>query len=335
MNSNSELFLRPLPFLDSKWLKADLISCLRNREDTDILWNHLIQDCELVSSQAAFVTNGAGNLSYLRDDGKHYCGAEKLTCSCCVGYCGPLSGCNCQSCRQLDSDAAIKKFTVNQNLNNPSAEQMFESWLWGNIPTDDQKTKIYSSLLSELKDISLQAAGNSQSSIYLKQELFIYQRYFIAMSRTREKQKGMPSLNFLVKQNMSSYIDLETLGNTSTVVEKDTDRATLGLARVGIKAALNFSFAFLRKAWRSGEDMDLCSELLSEALESLQDLPDALLFDTSHVSYILFFVKFKFLYINLIWLYLIGWLLSILFNLLYVISNLFFDIFLKNKLHHT
>lgn len=284
MNSNSELFLRPLPFLDSKWLKADLIACLRNREDTDILWNHLIQDCELVSSQASFITNSAGNLSYLRDDGKHYCGAEKLTCSCCVGFCGPLSGCNCQSCRQLDSDAAIKKFTVNQNLNTTSAEQMFESWLWGNIPNDEQKSKIYNTLLSELKDISLQAAGNSQSSIYLKQELFIYQRYFIAMARTREKQKSIPgSSNF--KQNQS-YIDLESLGTASAgkVVEKDSDRATLGLARVGIKAALNFSFAFLRKAWRSGEDMDLCSELLSEALESLQDLPDALLFDTSHVS---------------------------------------------------
>lgn len=301
MNSHSELFLRPLPFLDSKWLKADLISCLRNRDDTDILWNHLIQDCELVSSQAAFITNSAGNLSYLRDDGKHYCGAEKLTCSCCVGYCGPLSGCNCQSCRQLDSDAAIKKFTVNQNLNTTTAEQMFESWLWGNIPSDEQKSKIYNTLLSELKDISLQAAANSQSSIYLKQELFIYQRYFIAMARTREKQKGLPSL-INMKQNLASFIDLETLGNSSTgkVVEKDSDRATLGLARVGIKAALNFSFAFLRKAWRSGEDMDLCSELLSEALESLQDLPDALLFDTSHVSSLFIFCVFVWLdFINL------------------------------------
>lgn len=292
MNSNSELFLRPLPFLDSKWLKADLISCLRSREDTDILWNHLIQDCELVSSQAAFITNSAGNLSYLRDDGKHYCGAEKLNCSCCIGYCGPLSGCNCQSCRQLDSDAAIKKFTVNQNLNTTSAEQMFESWLWGNIPNDEQKNKIYNTLLSELKDISLQAAGNSQSSIYLKQELFIYQRYFIAMARTREQQKKLPGLSNFHKN--VSYIDLESLGNASAgkVVEKDSERATLGLARVGIKAALNFSFAFLRKAWRSGEDMDLCSELLSEALESLQDLPDALLFDTSHVSFLFQFALF-------------------------------------------
>ena len=33
-----------------------------------------------------------------------------------------------------------------------------------------------------------------------------------------------------------------------------SERATLGLARVGSRAALSFAFAFLRRAWRSGED---------------------------------------------------------------------------------
>uniref|UniRef100_A0A182SBK4 RCC1-like domain-containing protein n=1 Tax=Anopheles maculatus TaxID=74869 RepID=A0A182SBK4_9DIPT len=65
---------------------------------------------------------------------------------------------------------------------------------------------------------------------------------------------------------------------------KDSDKATFGLARVGTRAALNFSFAFLRRAWRSGEDVELCSELLSEALEALQSLPEASLFDTSQMS---------------------------------------------------
>jgi len=31
-----------------------------------------------------------------------------------------------------------------------------------------------------------------------------------------------------------------------------TNIATAGLAQVGSKAALNFAFAFLRRAWRSG-----------------------------------------------------------------------------------
>lgn len=58
----------------------------------------------------------------------------------------------------------------------------------------------------------------------------------------------------------------------------------MGLARVGSRAALSFAFAFLRRAWRSGEDADLCSELLLESLEALQSLPEATLFEEGSVS---------------------------------------------------
>ena len=58
----------------------------------------------------------------------------------------------------------------------------------------------------------------------------------------------------------------------------------MGLARVGTRAALNFSFAYLRRAWRSGEDVDFCREILSESLETLQALPEATLFDENNVS---------------------------------------------------
>ena len=33
---------------------------------------------------------------------------------------------------------------------------------------------------------------------------------------------------------------------------KPSEKASTSLARVGTRAALNFSFAFLRRAWRSG-----------------------------------------------------------------------------------
>lgn len=49
------------------------------------------------------------------------------------------------------------------------------------------------------------------------------------------------------------------------------DRTTLGLARVGSRAALNFAFAFLRRAWRSGEDSDLCTELLQASAVRLRN----------------------------------------------------------------
>lgn len=65
---------------------------------------------------------------------------------------------------------------------------------------------------------------------------------------------------------------------------KPAEKATMGLARVGSRAALSFAFAFLRRAWRSGEDADLCSELLQESLDALRSLPEATLFDEGSVS---------------------------------------------------
>ena len=56
------------------------------------------------------------------------------------------------------------------------------------------------------------------------------------------------------------------------------------LFRLGSRAALSFAFAFLRRAWRSGEDGDLCTDLLEETLAALRLLPPASLFDESTVS---------------------------------------------------
>ena len=66
--------------------------------------------------------------------------------------------------------------------------------------------------------------------------------------------------------------------------QKPAEKATIGLARVGSRAALGFAFAFLRRAWRSGEDADLCSELLQDSLDALRSLPEATLFDENSVS---------------------------------------------------
>jgi hypothetical protein len=52
-------------------------------------------------------------------------------------------------------------------------------------------------------------------------------------------------LNCVVVQVIKSIDDF----NCST---KTAEKATVSLAKVGSRAALNFSFAFLRRAWRSG-----------------------------------------------------------------------------------
>ena len=71
---------------------------------------------------------------------------------------------------------------------------------------------------------------------------------------------------------------------SSSLVEVQSTLATDGLAKAGARAALSFAFAFLKRAWRSGEDSDLCTGVLTDSLEVLHELPVALLFDTASVS---------------------------------------------------
>lgn len=152
-------------------------------------------------------------------------------------------------------------------------------------------------MLSEQRDLSLQAAGHSLSAVHLKRRIFIYHRYLVALARSQKAVQPSKAVAVsLRKQTLQNehIKKLELQKSYSTEQQLLTlqqqkasasiEKATFGLARVGTRAALNFSFAFLRRAWRSGEDMELCSELLSEALEAMQTLPEASLFDSTQVS---------------------------------------------------
>lgn len=54
--------------------------------------------------------------------------------------------------------------------------------------------------------------------------------------------------------------------------------SAIGLARVGARAALRLALSLVRRAWRCGEDADVCSALLRDALDAVRALPDAALF---------------------------------------------------------
>ena len=41
---------------------------------------------------------------------------------------------------------------------------------------------------------------------------------------------------------------------------------------------LSLAFQILQRSWSRGEDIDLCSGILKESLDTLQKLPEALLF---------------------------------------------------------
>lgn len=85
--------------------------------------------------------------------------------------------------------------------------------------------------------------------------------FFVDLCRSTENQPAGPS---------------GAVGGTQTTAPDLTP--TEALARLGSKAALGFAFAFLKRAWRCGEDGDLCADLLRDALHALRVLPAGTLF---------------------------------------------------------
>lgn len=148
-SSVSEFKLRPLPYLDSKWLRADLQSALRSNDDLSILWNNLVKDNELVTNPTSNTTiiNSAGNVAYMQCYGRFYCGVEKLTCNCCTGYCRPTSECSCASCRKHETEEHTNKRgstandLLNENIN--SSDLMLDKWLWSPVPSKRKTFFLY------------------------------------------------------------------------------------------------------------------------------------------------------------------------------------------------
>ena len=83
-------------------------------------------------------------------------------------------------------------------------------------------------------------------------------------SNSQEEKKQKVALG---QYNTNRYNVTSSSQNKRQTVDQDPTR---GLARLGSRAALSFAFKFLRRAWRSGEDADLCSDILYESLDALQ-----------------------------------------------------------------
>lgn len=145
----------------------------------------------------------------------------------------------------------------------------------------DELAQSLSVLNLEQKTVCSLAADSTLSATRLYYCLFILKRYFVALNRTPhtvDAQQGFTPR----KKN----IDCNEIGKNTLIIDSkpSTVDPTAGLARVGSKAALNFAFAFLKRAWRLGEDTDLCTELLTESLDALRILPVATLFEEDKVS---------------------------------------------------
>lgn len=156
------------------------------------------------------------------------------------------------------------------------SQEIISSWAWAEQPSEEQLGLCLASIISEQSGLMAGAARNTRSAVRLRQRLCVVQRYLTAVSRSTSKSDG---------DNLRGpHLTSRPLAAQPSVPASHEDKAAVRLARVGSRAALSFAFAFLRRAWRSGEDTDLCSELLQESLDALQALPEASLFYTESVS---------------------------------------------------
>lgn len=234
-----------------------------------------MKDGEIPTKLSEIKINSEGALAKKGDTGHYYCGRSVLSCPCCDGNCGPNNGCNCPACQRLDQEEREQK---EEDDRSPCAEPMMECWSWGEQPSVDELRETLQALIYEQRELASIAAGTTLSAMRLQQRITVLGRYFIALSRYKPSIPKSLKLKELGKE-------MKTQPRKRRNRRADhSEEASLGLARIGARAALSFAFAFLRRAWRSGEDADLCRELLDEALEALQDLPEATLFDDQSVS---------------------------------------------------
>ncbi|XP_041055229.1 E3 ubiquitin-protein ligase HERC2 isoform X4 [Carcharodon carcharias] len=235
---------------DSKWLKTDLQLAF-TRDGLCGLWNEMVKDGEIVYAGPEAMQNLNDSLTSKEDNNECQTGSKKD--------------------EQNDKEKKDEEETPTSTYR---AKSIIESWVWGRQPDVSELKECLHVLVKEQQTIAAQAATTTLSGIRLKQRLAVLERYFIALSRS-----------VLLEQ---TNVKWKSVNVPMPVADKKSSRpvgkGVEGLARVGSRAALSFAFAFLRRAWRSGEDADLCSELLQESLDALRSLPEASLFDEGTVS---------------------------------------------------
>ncbi|RMC06696.1 hypothetical protein DUI87_16137 [Hirundo rustica rustica] len=234
---------------DSKWLKTDLQLAF-TRDGLCGLWNEMVKDGEIVYPGTELIQSG--ELPPRKDDSTE---------------------CQTASKKEEQNDKE-KKDEEEIPLPTYRAKSIVESWVWGKQPDVNELKECLHVLVKEQQALATQTATTALSAMRLKQRLVILERYFIALNRAVLQE------NVKVKWKSSS-VPLPAVDKKSS---RPVGKGVEGLARVGSRAALSFAFAFLRRAWRSGEDADLCSELLQESLDALRALPEASLFDEGTVS---------------------------------------------------
>ncbi|XP_040568701.2 LOW QUALITY PROTEIN: E3 ubiquitin-protein ligase HERC2-like [Lepeophtheirus salmonis] len=160
-----------------------------------------------------------------------------------------------------------------------------DAWNWREEPNIEELEHSFHKLLEEGTLIANEASSSTLFALRLQRRLVVLKRNWVAHNNSHGIRKNVHIHN----NNDNNWSSVQKKKNLNNVIVPHKTKpgfvdATDGLARLGSRAALSFAFAFLKRAWRSGDDTDLCTELLSEALEVLRTLPPASLFHTNSIS---------------------------------------------------
>ncbi|XP_043927990.1 E3 ubiquitin-protein ligase HERC2 [Protopterus annectens] len=286
---SEDFYLLAQARFDTKWLKTDLQLAF-TREGICGLWNEMVKDGEIVFTGAE-LTQGDELVKKETFQSAETCGSERRgqrsqqqsetgeelsrrnRTEKIQGQQEESAECQSGSKKDEQNDKD-KKDEEETPARAQRAKSITEAWVWGRQPDVHELKECLQVLVKEQQSLAKQTATTTLSARRLKQRLVVLERYFIALNRSVQLE------NVMARWKNSNVPILTTEKKSSRPMGKGVE----GLARVGSRAALSFAFAFLRRAWRSGEDADLCNELLQESLDALRALPEASLFDEGTVS---------------------------------------------------
>ncbi|VVD02569.1 unnamed protein product [Leptidea sinapis] len=281
-----DYIFRPQQHLDPKWLNPDLQEALHSADSLSTLFNSIIQDREIYFDAGNGLVNSAGITAKLGDSGKYYCGLRILTCTCCDGLCGPHSGCACQPCTTLSAEEELRVSIQSKNVAPPSSVQVIDEIKWKQEPGPECLRNLKESLLWEQRVRSINTASTCPYISNIRRLIVICNRHLVAVIRDQSHQKEPKKIKLDKKAHGASNRALSNVvtslnkpiglgADTQEESDENVDESESALARVGARAALRLALSLVRRAWRCGEDADVCTLLLRDALEAVRALPDA------------------------------------------------------------
>ena len=144
-----------------------------------------------------------------------------------------------------------------------SSKKLAATWNWGEQPDRESLERCAGVIVSEQNEVCGDAASTTLFSSRLKRRLVLLKRHFAEAAS--EASRKRPPKEEEASEDAAPTPPTERRTSrrlhSRNVASASSGAATEGLARLGSRAALSFAFAFLRRAWRSGEDGDLCTDL--------------------------------------------------------------------------